>query len=102
MSEQEENERICEWLGWKRHYRTRSGHQFWSDGSKTDDGNYLLLNAPTFSTGNDMHFMLHRLQTLPAEETLEVRRHLADCLLRNRFSPYQVRAAVLAHIGGKS
>lgn len=95
MTEQQENEKICEWLGWRR-VSSPAMVDRWVVGP----GHFEVF-TPTFRTGNDMHFMLHRLQALPAEETLEARRHLADCLLGNRFSPYQVRAAVLASIGEK-
>lgn len=107
MTEQAENERICEWLGWKRHHRTASGHQFWSDGSKTDDGNYLLLNAPTFRTGNDMLMLFQKLQTVgdfqlgycKADEIWYCTDYSTGIEGEDKTCEGSVRAAVLARIG---
>lgn len=93
MTEQEENELICEWLGWKR--VTSEGSTIRWNVPLDDSGrNFRGEYTPTFRTGNDTFLMLDKLQDDGSKQLTE----LSVLLGRGELTPAAVRAAVLALI----
>lgn len=89
--EREQNERICEWLGWQLVWKgPRTGTVRWDDGKDR-----TWEPTPTFRTGNDAFLMLEKLQDDGAMQLTE----LSILLGRGELTPDAVRAAVLARIG---
>lgn len=108
MTEQEQNEAICEWLGWLPQIDDDGSRVWWVKDARG------MLETPTFRTGNDAQLMFERLEQLEVRWTLDsncfvekyrmgIATNSGDWLKAYGPSvPDVVRAAVLSHIEAQS
>lgn len=102
MTEQQENELICEkLLGWKLAGRGSFGAKMWLDNPHGDDGaQWHTVPTPSFDTWADAGLILDEIQkrSYDAQGAADVLLALGDLVIGGLLTPAAIRASVLEYV----